>query len=823
MSDHEPSSTAESPFLDTYRTNAPSEAIARPPACVSIRIASPFLHELDGEVAGPDGLAETVAELRADLYRREFDVAVHELIGEAAAIVAERGPVDTGDPVAHAARVERLLAEHFAPLQRGVDQLAARLVEQLGPIDAASLGETELDQLLDPPVAETDGLSPASARFLQEIEVKVKQAARSGARTKKKHGGGLLLRGVLKKLGRIVGTVLRHVLAHAAHKLPPQYREVIAKLRARFAPRPRGSLPAATPRAAEPSAATEPSDPAAPEPAIAPGAAASPATPPAPDGAAAPDQPTAADVGDVQNELDARLSELLLAQDEAEQETASGEREQEVAATDPLGELERGRARFMGEIGALGEGEDATPAVENFVPVILGAIKIGVRLIGRKRVVGFLGNLIGKLIAPLAGKNVAPALGRLIADLGLRVLVHAEVAPPQAAEVAAHAAALTVEDTVRSVAALPEHVLADDEMLETRTIEAFERAAAANFPPAMVRSELREAEVDGTWIALPLRGRRYYKRFSRSFDVVIGPQIARHVRTFGGGTLAAFLRDRHHLVGEEPVRARIHLFEPLEGGRLHDILQHERLRGAGIAGEAGWKLLHPLTIEAASALLQHPGLGRPAPHVLDPLRPLVGQRLYYLEIEGPPVRAGHACHLHATLDFARDEITVCLYLSEVIAQEIATQLRQHARPASIIKRLREVYASEIGLLASVENYRLLRVVLADHDPRPAATLGDAARHALRRELGRQLTAIVPDWVWAGLIRYFAGPVSEFVLATERPAEGVKIIVGFQRPPGLQALRAAIRGGASGEMHEWPPRHVPAATVRVVPGDARCSP
>src|SRR5439155_8971291 len=119
---------------------------------------------------------------------------------------------------------------------------------------------------------------------------------------------------------------------------------------------------------------------------------------------------------------------------------------EEAPASDPLAELDRGRARFIRELGELHDGEDATPAVENFVPVILGVLKIGIRLIGRKRVVNFLGGLIGKLIAPLAGKDLAPALGKIIADVGLKVLIHAEVTPQQASEVAAHAVAQTVED-----------------------------------------------------------------------------------------------------------------------------------------------------------------------------------------------------------------------------------------------------------------------------------------------------------------------------------------------------------------------------------------
>ena len=818
---------AESPFLDTYRSSAASEPPARPPAAVSFRVETPFLNELnlENQAAGPDPLTETIAELRSDLYSREFDVAVHDLIGEASALIAERGAAEIADPATHAARVERVLADHFMPLQRRVEELADKLAENLGPLDPMALGEAELEQALERSVANTNGLSPASGRFLQEVEAKVKQAARSGASAKKRRGhGGFLLKGVLKKIGRIVGTLLRRVLAHAAHKLPPQYKDVVGKLKARFGTGPKP--PAGEPRADDPTV-SPPADPATAEPAPSPAApaAAKPATPPASDGTPPPDQPAAADVGAAQNEFDARLTELLLAQDETEQEAIAAEHAiEEAPASDPLSELDRGRARFVREIGELHQGENATPAVENFVPIILGALKIGIRLIGRRRVVTFLGNLLGKLISPLTGKEVAPALGKIIADVGLKVLLQTEVTPQQATEAAAHAVMLTVEETVRNVAALPDHVLADEAMLEALTLETFERAASANFPAAMMKTRLREtSDVNGVWIALPVTGRRYYKKFSKQFDVVLTPQLAAHVRTFHGSTLAAFLRDRHHHAGTEPVRARVHLVEPMEGARLHDILHHEHLRGPAIAGDAAWKLFHPLTRDAAAALLQHPGLGSPASHVLDPLRPMVGQRLYYLEIEGGnPTKAGHASHLHVTLDFVRDDIKVCAYLSEVIAQEIAVMHRQRARPAMIVKRLREVYASEAGVLASVENYRLLRVILDGHDARPAASLADAARHALRRDLARQLSALVPDWLWSSLIRFFDGAAHEFVVATERPAEGVKLVVTFHNPPGLQVVRAVLKGGAASALHDWPPRHVPGASVRVSPGDDRCS-
>jgi hypothetical protein len=121
-------------------------------------------------------------------------------------------------------------------------------------------------------------------------------------------------------------------------------------------------------------------------------------------------------VGEAQSEFDLQLTELLLAEDESEQEAALAEyATEEVAATDPLSDLDRARARFVREIGELRDGEDATPAVENFIPIIMQALKIGIRLIGRKRVVNFLGGLLGKLISPLTGKDLAPGLGKIIA------------------------------------------------------------------------------------------------------------------------------------------------------------------------------------------------------------------------------------------------------------------------------------------------------------------------------------------------------------------------------------------------------------------------
>jgi hypothetical protein len=54
-----------------------------------------------------------------------------------------------------------------------------------------SLSEAELEEVLDRAMVKTPGLSPASERFLREVEEKVKRSARSGADAKKKKGRGM--------------------------------------------------------------------------------------------------------------------------------------------------------------------------------------------------------------------------------------------------------------------------------------------------------------------------------------------------------------------------------------------------------------------------------------------------------------------------------------------------------------------------------------------------------------------------------------------------------------------------------------------------------
>ncbi|MFO0593627.1 MAG: hypothetical protein U0441_39160 [Polyangiaceae bacterium] len=869
----------ESPFADEYGDSlarGPAREAEGPPA-MTFATESPFLSETEmgGQLAAVDPASEAVAELLGELHDPEMDEAVYELIHEASALASSRLTGELGDNRVLEARVERMLQDHFAPLQRHVEETIERMAEAVAPLDPMSMTEAELESVLDRVEAPAARLSPSFELFAKKMKKKAKSAAKSGVKAAKKGKAKAGPFGILKKIGELVKPLLQKVLAFALDKLPAKYRPLAIKVAERLGlkkpgsgkskggakgkskggARPERPLPSRSEPTGDDAGAPldtasdaggdvpgdmsgdmgsdmsgdmggEPMDSGAePEPTEDVGPATSDADASesamaaAAEGGALSDVPdeSAPDVGQAQSDLDVQIAELVLSESEEEQEATVRAAVVPSRRRDPLGDLDRARGHFIRRVRDLRRGESAAPVVENFIPAILAAVSLGIKVIGRDRVVKFLGGLIGKLIQPLAGKDLAPGLGQAIADIGLKVLFHAEVTVEDTREAAGRAIATTVEETVRRVAALPEHVLENPTLLEAHTLEAFEAAAAASFPPALVRPELREAAgVNATWVSPPGK-RAYYRKYSKVFDVEVTPQIASAVKTFEGKPLAAFLRDRLRVAGPSPVRAKVHLYQLLPGGRLSHVAQQDDAPGLG-KGDA-WRLLHPLTPQAATALISQPRLGTAFPSAPDPLRPSVGQRFYYLEIDGAPAKpVGQATKLRVTADFPKDEIVVQAYIGEGAAQELATALRKGGSPGAAIARLRALLRGEMGVLAGEGSERLFRFVIEKKQGGPEPdTLASAALRALQKTLRKQLGVKVMDWFWARLAEVLQKQTAQFVAATEGPEDGVTILVTLHNPPGLQALRKALRGGAPSSLDAWPPPQLPSATVRFVAG------
>ncbi|NYT02999.1 MAG: hypothetical protein GKC10_09640 [Methanosarcinales archaeon] len=538
------------------------------------------------------------------------------------------------------------------------------------------------------------------------------------------------------------------------------------------------------------------------------------------------------DITEIQQEFDQQIANLLFAPGAVEQEleVARVLTEAQAESDSSLAELERARAQFIDEISQLKEGEDPTPYVERFVPAILPALRMGIKLVGRPKVVNFLANYLSKfLIRKLVGPKYGPLLSQAIVDVGLR-LMNLETAPEQEARVASSAVAATIEDTVRRVSALPEYVLDNQELLEGFTLEAFEKAAAANLPPILPeeayrkRPDLRESKtVRGMWIPLPLRGRRRrYKKYSRIMRTRVTPQKASVVQTFGGVPLAEFLEEQLGVAPGDDVEAQVHLFESMPETLLSEVAMAEEST-PGLGSAEAYTQLHPLTPEAAGLLLGEPGLGREVDprHLANPYSTEVGQRFYYLEIPGKrPLMTVEPCgrarmrrptNVNVVLDFPRNQIRVGLYLSEIRAQSIAVKLRQKAHVGLVAANLGRLL--ERGMRRALMNGFGLKIV---HE----AVTPDHWLGALRRlpsTVPQVLQRRLQEWVLKGLSDYLKLHGQQFISASEDPADGVTLSITIANPPGFAQLRQALKGKALSLASLKLSDGTPEMTISIAPG------
>ena len=424
---------------------------------------------------------------------------------------------------------------------------------------------------------------------------------------------------------------------------------------------------------------------------------------------------------------------------------------------------------------------------------------------GRQNLLGFLAKFVGRLIRKFVGPQYTPALSQAIVDTGLRLL-QLEMTPEDESRAAASAVAATVEETVRRVAAAPDYVLDDQELLEGFALEAFEQAAATNLPPVLPEKTYRKhphlaeaRKLRGVWVMMPRGPRKCYKKYSRRIPIQLTPHKVAALETFEGIPLDRFLEEQRGIEPGEEVEALAHLYEAIPGTRRSDIARHEE-NTPGLGTTNGHDQLHPLTGEAAALLLGEPELGRDIEpqHLLDPHTPRVGERFYYLEIPGKRpltvtdlsgrVKTRRPTQLRLILDFPKNEIRVYQFLSEIRAQETAVKLRLHAHIGMVTTRLRQLL--ERGLRKALAGaFGRLKIV---HE----AVTPDQWSGALRR-----LPSLVPqvllgqltEWVVKGLSDYLKQRTEEFVKAAEDTADGVTLVITLGNPPGLPQLRQALKG------------------------------
>ena len=791
----EASEQAPGPFETGYAEAPPWSELEQE----AVQVQGPYVGEtpfVAGEAfdgAGEAGFAGDLHELLAELYDSEFDQHLLEL-SEAAAEAANESPFVQGETASPDA--ERYVREWLEPLHRSAETMLEAMGETLADKDLARLTETEVDELLAPHEPIASGANPVFENFLGGLWKKAKGIVHGAVNLAKKGisaiGKLIPINLILDRIKVIVRPLFERVLQMALNKLPPSVRPAAEQLKKR--------LFGETAEVEEDAGELE--------------------------------QATTADVSEVQREFDTNAASLLLAADEPSQDRVVAEAfEATELGEDPINDLAHAREQLAAELQELPPGGDPQPAVEHFIPAVMAVlplIRTGISIIGRDRVVRFIAQFISSMIRPYVGDQ-APALSQAIASTGLGMM--SLEAPVDTGAVAANALAGTVEDTVREVSEAAPETLEHPELLEATVASAFDRAAARNFPPSLLKPQHRHVHAGAhlqhardhrdhhhhhhhhaMWVRLPHA--RWYRRYTKALTARITPTIARQVRVFGGITLEAYLRDHYGVTGE--LTAPAHLYESLPGATLGRIAAHEkRTPGLGHA-RAYWKLL-PLTPEAAGMLFGEPGLGRRVDHkyLERPQRIAVGERFYYLELHrvagakagvatgGTPGAAvaphPHSSQVNVRVDLHKHTVHVLLHLSEAEAQDTAAKVRSKQTMA-VSKLLRDRLDEGLRLALSPHPAGHLR--WTDPSAGAGAMLANAVHPPLLAEpaAAHAIAARVLGWAGGPLIEFATHHPEEVAAAADRHAQGITFDVR------LSGVAPDLRGDVA-----------PTAFVELVPG------
>ena len=789
-----------SPFAETFQLSETEAAQMEGPA-PAIGMESPFRSEYLGEAyeRGESPDREAYGTMVTSLYEMEFSEALYELGAEAAAYAQQFGEQEVTSP----GELEQYVERYMAPLGAEAETLFERLAERYAQHDIAGMSEAEVDRLFETIQPGYGHLSPAFEGFLSGLWDKAKSIAKSAINVVKSGvaavGKFLPLGWIFNKLKPLIKPLLQRVLQFALDRLPAPLRPIASKLASRlFGQIGMGEAEAEAEAQTEMTSETN-------------------------EALAHPDPDS------IQREFDARAASLFFARDEADREVISGEATMETqeSGEDRVATLDAARETFANEVTHLQRGQDPTAQLENFLPAVMAALRVGISVIGRQRVVDFLANYLAGVIKPYIGAEMATPLSNAIVSTGMS-LVGLEV-PTERQQLAGEAIASAVEGTVRRLGEQGSHIFEDQRLLEAATQEAFNEAAAESFPPQMIREQLVEASAKsgllGTWVLRPARGRKRYKAYTQPIDVQITNQVANTVLTFGCIPLDEFLRSRFRLTAL-PVRAKAYLYEAICGTTISAIGRNEsRVPILGPGARKPWHFFLHLTCQTAGLLFGEPNLGRDVPtqFLMTPRRITIGERFVVLVPEGakpatvepgggrpgvtrpttpgptvptvptvPKAPAGRASQVNATLDFPNHQVRAFIYLSERDTQAIAASIRKGESATPALMLVRDVYIATLRSLLSGNASRHVKVI---HEAAAQEQWVGAALGAVGEALLKKVADKVLEWVGLAISEYFARKRQEFEAAANKRADGVTMIIIVTHNSMMQVLERAISGNA----------------------------
>ncbi len=815
--------TPVSPFLAEESYNKDNSQVAGPVAfqdneqngnsMATIARDSPFLSEYSLPGLTMESTESLLyREALHDIVDQEFTEAMGDLVNELREIRENRFE---GESFESSQQAERYLASYLQPLQVSIEGTLDSMITESASFDNESMTELQLDNFLESFNYEQHYVEPQFEDFFKKLFKKVKKIAKKGVRIARKVGKTLSKFSpahlIFRKIKKLVKPLLTRVLKFALNKIPSRYRPLAKRLARRFLKGKLGKFENEQTFNHIMLLEDQVTQSAA----------------------LMMDQGMASISSEsIGADFDAMIAGYLMEgqdfeYDPAAMEFFSDEQYQGVGSVD---DLELARSQFINAMLELEDDDDPQVPIENYVTAILTALRIGIKIIGRKRVVNFLAKQVARLIRRYVGRRASRPLSRALVDAGLK-LVKLENESEQS-YAAAEVLAATVEDAIEKLAELaPAQAFEDESELATYAQEAFQEAVVENFPPSLIRDELRMRRRDkGIWILRPAgRRRKKYKKYSHPISVTVTPGVAARVKTFGGRSLRGFLKEQLGLdIDRQPVQATLHMFKAMRGTTMPEVSRFEpEIQGLGSGDRSSWMQFHPLTDEAAALLTPDQvssGDNVNARHLIDRDRIAVGQRFYYLEIPGarvmtipqsPENGAGsknisvRASETNMNLDFANNRISVFSYLSEAVSSEMAGHFRNGRSLDDVISGIRKSLDHDLAEIlnnASTPQLQLRRA------PQSRDNLLSIVVPMLKSN-GRSLGRIITQFVVRSLVSQVRNKEQEFsshfLEATNDPADGVTLRFNLTQADDFfaslsgsanareQGLAKLLEGGLSG--------------------------
>ena len=774
----------ESPFSRTYEATSVSNAVTE---------------------AG-----EEYADLLSELNNAEFNETIYELVNEVEDTWRNKVSNEIAMGSNYIPFATQQARDYFAPLIKETEGMIDRIAEHFSGNNLGDHSESEVDHFFETLEFNHNQYTPVQEQFFGKIFDKVKSVVKKGVDLAKKGiavvGKFLPINIILRKIKGLIKPLLDKVLKFAIGKLPKNLQPYAQTLAKKF-------LNLETGETSQDETQSE-------------------------------DQ-----LEGIQTELDNYMAQLLFSPNEVEAENTIVNYETSLDHLERADNYETGyvnvpsldvaRQQFIDDLKNLNEGESPAPAIERFLPVAIMAlrpvIKVAMSLIGRQKIINFLAGLLAKLVAKYVPANVAQPLAASIIDVGLSAIGF-EVHETGKTDLAYEAIANTIEGTVQNMNELNEAMLNDSEELTMNLLQAFEQAAADNFPSQYIKEQLRPTKQRAVWISMPRDNKavKCYKKFTHIYDITIEPQTASAVTTFRNLPLANFLKDKYGLDASKPIKAKVHLYETSRGGRLSMISRYENLPGLNAKQTRAWVQLLPLTKQAASFLLKEQALGRDAdPKTLATrFRAKAGQRFYYLEIDGARLRIpqvhrtdhrhtengsaassveSRSADIQAVINFIKSEIKLNYYFSEEDAKSIVEKLNKNdflgaamSIRQSVKTVLHDMLQKNISSKVKIVHEAVPELYLENFNDQQEGlsvtdVIGKIAGKEIISKLVEKLVDKLSSKAYDALGSFFKARAAEFKDAQAKPQDGVTVKFIWSNVPGMSTIRTvinAIRGNLS---------------------------